>query len=167
MPDAAPYRLHISRHYGWSVPPRAPHEGWAACTGRSPGSRLWRFPSAFPTPPGQLAQSVISGIVGEARRLQLRGQPRHRIANDPHRVPYSPVGTYAPRGTDTHLSVQVPRNLSSLGYSPFRIQPASCGFGARSDEQRLCVGMQRKARDIDYTAGRATQTAHVHLNSGR
>jgi hypothetical protein len=101
MPDAAPYRLHISRHYGWSVPSHAPREGWAACTGRSPGSRLWRFPSAFPTSHEQLARYGISGIVGEARRLQLRGQPRHRIASNPHRVPYSPVAACAPRGTVT------------------------------------------------------------------
>ena len=49
MPDVAPLRLHISRHYGLSVPPSVPHGGWATCKGRSPGSRLKRLFPAFPT----------------------------------------------------------------------------------------------------------------------
>ncbi len=57
MPDVAPCRFNISRHYGSSVPPRAPHEGWAACTGRSPGLRLERLSPAFPAHPRERARA--------------------------------------------------------------------------------------------------------------
>ena len=77
MPDVAPLRLHISRHYGLSVPPSVPHGEWATCDGRSPGSRLKRF---FPTFPAAQRGSPVA-YAEETCRLQLREQPRLRTRN--------------------------------------------------------------------------------------
>src|SRR5688572_1872612 len=83
MPDVAPLRLHISRHYGLSVPPRSPHGGWATCEGRSPGSRLWRLlrPSRHPN-------AGVSGVVGEDLPLTVAGAaPASTLQFVSHRVP--------------------------------------------------------------------------------
>ena len=80
MPDVAPLRLHISRRYGLSVPPSVPHGEWATCDGRSPGSRFERPFLTFPA----LQCGAPVAYAGETCRLQLREQPRLRLAS--HRV---------------------------------------------------------------------------------
>ena len=87
----SPRGCTISRRYGTPFH-RAPRtEDGRLCTGRSPGSRLERLFPAFPS----ARTRTISGMSGQACRLQLRGQPRLRDRVIPDRVPFSSVDAVA------------------------------------------------------------------------
>ena len=73
MSEVLPAGCTTSSPRRYSAPPRFPHEGWATCAGRSPGSRLERSLPAFPE---RTSREPVA-FEARARRLQLREQPRN------------------------------------------------------------------------------------------
>lgn len=73
MPDAAPHRLHISRRYG-STLHRAPRTEDGRLV---PAGLLARGSSAFSGLPTVPRKASAVACAEQARRLQLRGQPRN------------------------------------------------------------------------------------------
>ena len=91
------------------------------------------LPVRLPDPAGQQARNGLSGIVGEARRLQLRGQPRHGTECDPNRVPYSPAVQVRTAGTDTRSTCSGDGDLVKH-HRPLRML---CGWPGVADYPRM------------------------------